>query len=80
MRGRDCSCCLRDQCRPASGRLQPRRPAGGEPVEIVRYEDQSSRAHIEPARLEDKPGLAVVFEGTKDLHYYARDETAPAPG
>jgi thiol:disulfide interchange protein len=53
---------------------------GASPVEIVRYESQSSRAHVEPARLGDKPGLAVVFEGTKDLHYYASDETAPAPG
>lgn len=49
-------------------------------VEIVRYEDQHSRAHIEPVRLGDKPGLAVVFEGTTDLHYYASDETSPAPG
>ncbi|MBN1510354.1 MAG: thioredoxin family protein [Sedimentisphaerales bacterium] len=49
-------------------------------VEIVRHESQYSRAHVEPARLSGKPGLAVVFEGTKDLHYYASDETAPAPG
>jgi thiol:disulfide interchange protein len=49
-------------------------------IEIVRHESQYSRARIEPARLADKPGLAVVFEGTKDLHYYASDETAPAPG
>jgi thiol:disulfide interchange protein DsbD len=27
-----------------------------------------------------RPGLAVLFEGTEDLHYYARSETAPAPG
>ncbi len=53
---------------------------GADAVEIVRYESQYSRAHVEPARLDDKPGLAVVFEGTKDLHFYASDETAPAPG
>lgn len=49
-------------------------------VEIVRFENQYSRARIEPARLNGKPGLAVIFEGSKDLHYYASDETAPAPG
>ncbi len=49
-------------------------------VEIVRQDSQYSRAHIEPARLDGKPGLAVVFEGTKDLHFYASDETAPARG
>jgi len=48
-------------------------------VEIVQYEDQHSLAHIEPARLGDKPGLAVVFVGTNDLHFYASDETAPSP-
>jgi thiol:disulfide interchange protein DsbD len=25
-------------------------------------------------------GVAVIFEGTQDLHYYAKAETAPAPG
>lgn len=49
-------------------------------VEIVRYEDESSRADIQPARMNDRLGLAVVFEGTDDLHYYARPETAPSPG
>ncbi len=49
-------------------------------VEIVRYEDEYSRARLAPARLGDKRGLAVVFKGTHDLHYYARAETAPVPG
>ncbi|MBN2131379.1 MAG: thioredoxin family protein [Sedimentisphaerales bacterium] len=49
-------------------------------VEIVRYEDESSRAHLAGARRDGRPGVAVVFEGTDDLHYYARPETAPAPG
>jgi thiol:disulfide interchange protein len=53
---------------------------GASAVEIVRHENQYSRVHIEPARWDDKPGLAVVFEGAKDLHFYASDETAPAPG
>jgi len=30
--------------------------------------------------MDGQPGLAVVFEGTKDLHYYAKAETAPSPG
>ena len=47
---------------------------------IVQFEDEVSYAHVEPARLDDQPGLAVIFEGTDDLHYYARSETAPAPG
>jgi len=48
-------------------------------VEVARYEDEYSRAHLEPARRNDQPGLAVVFTGTDDLHYYARSESAPAP-
>jgi len=48
-------------------------------TEIVRFEQEHSSAHLEPARLEGRPGIAVVFEGTEDLHYYARPETAPAP-
>ena len=35
---------------------------------------------LEPARRNSQPGIAVIFEGTDDLHYYARPETAPAPG
>jgi thiol:disulfide interchange protein DsbD len=30
--------------------------------------------------MDDKFGVAVVFEGTDDLHYYAKSETAPAEG
>ena len=47
---------------------------------IVQHEDEVSYVHLKPARRDDQPGLAVVFEGTDDLHYYARSETAPAPG
>ncbi len=47
-------------------------------VELLRYEDQFSSVRLEPARMNQKPGLAVIFEGTDDLHYYAKKETAPA--
>jgi thiol:disulfide interchange protein DsbD len=52
----------------------------GSGTEIVRYENESSSARLEPVRMDDRPGLLVIFEGTADLHYYARSETAPAPG
>ncbi|MHC4386804.1 MAG: protein-disulfide reductase DsbD family protein, partial [Planctomycetota bacterium] len=47
---------------------------------ITQYQDQSSSASVEPARMKGQPGIAVVFEGTDDLHYYATPEAAPAPG
>ncbi len=67
---------------PGLARGEPvARPGGkADAVEIVRYENQRSSARLEPARLSGRPGLAVVFQGTEDLHYYARAETAPAPG
>jgi thiol:disulfide interchange protein DsbD len=49
-------------------------------VELARSGKDYSSARIEPARMGGKKGIAVVFEGTKDLHYYARSETAGAPG
>lgn len=52
--------------------------AAAEPVLVTSYKDEVSYAHIEM-----EPGefakVAVVFEGTDDLHYYADPETAPAP-
>lgn len=48
--------------------------------ELVKYENEFSSAHIEPAQMEGKAGIAVIFEGSDDLHYYARPETATAPG
>ncbi|MHC4216589.1 MAG: protein-disulfide reductase DsbD family protein [Planctomycetota bacterium] len=30
--------------------------------------------------MDSKSGVAVIFEGTEDLHYYANPEAAPAPG
>ncbi|HCO95822.1 MAG TPA: hypothetical protein DIU00_18070, partial [Phycisphaerales bacterium] len=52
-------------------------PAG---IELARYEDESSSARIEPARMGRQDGIAVVFTGTRDLHYYANPKTATAPG
>lgn len=48
-----------------------------EPVEVARYEQEYSTARVEPARMGDKDGVAAVFEGTSDLHFYAKKETAP---
>ncbi len=50
-----------------------------EPVEITSYEQEWSRAYAVQARMGGQNGIAVVFEGTDDLHYYADPETAPAP-
>ncbi len=52
---------------------------GGDALELARVDDESSRVHLEVARTDDQPALAVVFRGTDDLHYYARSESAPAP-
>ncbi len=40
-----------------------------EPVEVARYEQEYSDARVEPAQMEGKAGLAVVFDGTSDLHF-----------
>lgn len=50
------------------------------PVDLVRTEKEFSSAHLEPARMAGQKGIAVIFEGTDNLHYYARAETAPAVG
>jgi thiol:disulfide interchange protein len=49
-------------------------------VELARHEAESSSAHVESVRVDQQNGIAVVFTGTDDLHYYAKPETAPAPG
>ncbi len=49
-------------------------------VELARYEQEHSSARITTARMGTDFGIAVIFEGTDDLHYYAKSETAPAPG
>lgn len=48
--------------------------------ELARYESEFSSVRFEPARMNKVFGLAVIFEGTDDLHYYAKPETSPAPG
>ena len=49
-------------------------------VELARYEDEFSSVHLKTAQIDTLFGVAVIFEGTDDLHYYAKPETAPAPG
>ncbi len=49
-------------------------------VELAKSEKESSSVRIEPARMGDEAGVAVIFEGTDDLHYYAKSETVPAEG
>ncbi|MHC4644513.1 MAG: protein-disulfide reductase DsbD family protein [Planctomycetota bacterium] len=66
----NCSAFAQDANKPSSSRT----------VELVRYEKDYSSARVEPARMGPRPGVAVVFEGTPDMHYYAKPETAPAAG
>jgi len=72
------TCCASDdnQSEPTSGIVTD---ANGV-VELIRYEQEFSSASLEPARMGRQVGLAVIFTGTHDLHYYALAETAPAPG
>ncbi|MHC4509724.1 MAG: cytochrome c biogenesis protein CcdA, partial [Planctomycetota bacterium] len=62
----------------------PRRAQAGSDasvgLELVRHEDEFSSARVEPVRTGEQAGIAVVFTGTHDLHYYASGETAPAAG
>ncbi len=53
---------------------------GVETIEMARVESEYSYVQLRVARVDDQPTLAVVFTGTDDLHYYARSETAAAPG
>ena len=49
-------------------------------VELASSEQEVSTARIEPVQMDSKAGIAVIFDGTDDLHYYAKSETAPAEG
>jgi thiol:disulfide interchange protein len=49
-------------------------------VELASSGQEVSTARIEPVQMDSKSGIAVIFEGTDDLHYYAKSETAPAEG
>jgi thiol:disulfide interchange protein len=76
--------CARGQDTSSSNSVAPSHATSGSavvgPVELVRYRDEFSSVRIEPARMGSNAGIAVIFEGTEDLHYYARPETAPAEG
>ena len=72
-----CSTRAQDANQPAS---PPPADASGAAIELAKYQNESSSVRIEPARMDSKPGIALIFEGTADLHYYAKPETAPAPG
>ena len=50
----------------------------GASVEIARSGNEVSSARLEPARMGNLVGIAVIFEGTDGLHYYANKDTAPA--
>ncbi|MCP4454899.1 MAG: hypothetical protein GY809_25860, partial [Planctomycetes bacterium] len=40
-------------------------------TELVRSNDEFSSALLVPARAGDQTGVALLFEGSDDLHYYA---------
>lgn len=46
---------------------------------FAEYEQEYSKIRIEPVRSNSQFGLAAVFDGTSDMHYYANSETAPVP-
>lgn len=46
------------------------------PVELLQYQQENSSVKLKTARFEGKPGIAFIFTGTDDLHYYANPETA----
>jgi len=50
------------------------------PVELTAIGEHVSCAHLEAARMGGQPGIAVIFEGPNDLHYYARPESAATRG
>ena len=49
-------------------------------IELSRQEKEYSSVRFEPVRMGEQFGVAAIFTGTHDLHYYARPETAPAAG
>lgn len=49
-------------------------------VDLLEYQDQRSAVTITLDEQGDRPVLTARFQGTDDLHYYARSQTAPAPG
>jgi thiol:disulfide interchange protein len=69
-----------DAVTPQDALRRSESPSSNSWTEIARYENEFSRARLEPAEYEGRKGVAVVFKGTEDLHYYARPETTLAPG
>jgi thiol:disulfide interchange protein len=62
---------------------EPNSPSLGDTsaaIELARYENEFSAVHLEAGKMDTLFGIAVIFKGTDDLHYYAKSETAPAPG
>ena len=55
-------------------------PSSTAGVVLASSGQEISTVSIEPARVDSQAGIAVIFEGTDDLHYYAKSETAPAEG
>ena len=49
-------------------------------VDLLSHNDQRSAVAITLDKETAPPTLVVQFRGTDDLHYYAKPETAPAPG
>jgi len=49
-------------------------------VQLLDFQGQRSAVTVDLDRQSDPPALVARFRGTHDLHYYARSETAPAPG
>ena len=45
-------------------------------AEIARLDKEYSQVHIEAARLDEQAGVAVIFEGSSDLHFYAKSQAA----
>jgi len=72
-----CACCAWGQNQGEPNSATTGSLATG--VELARHENEFSSVRIETAQMDAIFGLAVIFEGTGDLHYYARPETAPAP-
>jgi thiol:disulfide interchange protein DsbD len=57
----------------------PERITDPNAVMIVSHDKEFSYASIQPAQMDGQKGLAIVFEGSDDMHYYAKSDTAPAP-
>ena len=63
--------------------ISPVYAADSNSLQIISYTDQTSghteysNASIKPATIGEKKGIAIFFEGSDDLHFYANPKTAP---